>query len=313
MEWLRSLLLPVAGSAYARQVDDLFIFITFLSAFLFLLVTGLLAVFLVRYRRRRPGEVTPHIVENFKLEVVWTVIPLALVTVVFFWGFVSFMQATVAPADALEIQVTAKRWLWEFEYPNGTRTINEIHVPIGKPVKLVMSSQDVIHSFFVPSFRLKTDVLPNRYTELWFTPTSEGLHTLFCAEYCGRGHSDMSGRIWVDSEAKYQEWLEKGDPTSQSMPLAQLGALLYTNRGCATCHSLDGSRGQGPSFKGIFGQQHRMTDGKSFLVDENYLRNSILQPQTEIREGYEGIMPTFQGVLRDREILALIEFIKSQQ
>ncbi len=313
MEWLRSLLLPVAGSTYARQVDDLFFFITFLSAFFFLVVTGLLAVFIVRYRRRRPDEVTPRITENFRLEIVWTVVPLLLVMVVFFWGFHSFMMASVAPADSLEIQVTAKRWLWQFEYPNGTRTINELHLPVGKPVKLVMSSDDVIHSFFVPSFRLKTDVLPNRYTELWFTPTREGLHTLFCAEYCGRGHSDMSGKIWVDSEAKYQDWLENGDQTTQLMPRAQLGALLYTNRGCATCHSLDGSRGQGPSFKGVFGEQQRMTDGKTFLVDENFIRTSILQPQAEIREGYTGIMPTFQGVLRDREILALIEFIKSQK
>jgi len=313
MEWLRSLLLPVAGSAYARQVDDLFLFITFLSAFFFLLVCGLLAVFIVRYRRRRPDEVTPHITENFRLEVIWTVVPLLLVMVVFFWGFHSFMMASVAPADSLELQVTAKRWLWEFEYPDGTRTVNEIHLPVGRPAKLVMSSQDVIHSFFVPSFRLKADVLPNRYTELWFTPTEEGLHTLFCAEYCGTGHSDMSGKIWVDSQGKYEEWKEKGDETSQSMPLAQLGQLLYTSRGCATCHSLDGSRGQGPSLKGIFGQQHRMADGRSLLVDENYIRTSMLQPQAEIREGFQGIMPTFQGVLRDREILALIEFIKSQQ
>jgi cytochrome c oxidase subunit 2 len=312
MDWLRSLLLPVEGTLYARKVDDLYLFITFVSAFFFLLVTGLLAVFILRYRRRRPDEVTPHITENFKLEVVWTVIPLLLVMFIFFWGFHGYMEATVAPADAMEIQVTAKRWLWEFEYPNGTRTINEIHVPVGKPVKLVMSSDDVIHSFFVPSFRLKTDVLPNRYTELWFTPTREGMHTIFCAEYCGRGHSDMSGKIWVDSEAQYQDWLERGDESAQSMPLAELGAVLYQSRGCATCHSLDGTRGQGPSLKAIFGEQHRMTDGKVFLVDENYLRNSILQPQSEIREGYQGIMPTFQGVLRDREILALIEFIKAQ-
>ena len=313
MEWLRSLLLPVAGSAYARQVDDLFFFITFLSAILFLLVTGLLVVFVVRYRRRRPDEITPHITENFKLEVLWTVIPLFLVMVIFFWGFHSYMLATVPPADALELQVTAKRWLWEFEYPDGTRTVNEIHLPVGRPVKLVMSSQDVIHSFFVPSFRLKTDVLPNRYTELWFTPTVEGLHTLFCAEYCGTGHSDMAGKIWVDSQARYEEWREKGDETSQSMPLAELGRLLYTSRGCATCHSLDGTPGQGPSFKGIFGQQHRMTDGKTLMVDENYIRTSLLTPQAEIREGFQGIMPTFQGLLRDREILALIEFIKAQQ
>jgi cytochrome c oxidase subunit 2 len=313
MDWLRSVLLPVQGSHYARSVDDLFLFIMFVSAFFFLLVVGLLLFFILRYRRRGPHEVTPHIAENFKLEVVWTVFPLVVVMVIFFWGFRGYMDATVAPADSLELHVTARQWLWQFEYPNGTRTINEIHLPVGKPVKLIMTSDDVIHSFFVPSFRLKADVLPNRYTELWFTPTREGMHVLLCAEYCGRGHSDMSGKIWVESEDQYQDWLEKGDQTAQSMPLAQLGRMLYESRGCATCHSLDGTRGQGPSFKGIFGEQQRTTSGPPVLVDENYVRESILQPQAKIVEGYQPIMPTFQGVLKEREIQALIEFIKSQK
>jgi cytochrome c oxidase subunit 2 len=313
MSWLRSILLPVEGTQYAGKVDDLYMFILFVSGFFFLLVVGLLAFFLLRYRRRGPDDVTPHITHNFKLEVLWIVVPLLLVMVIFFWGFHGYLDATVPPANALEIQVTAKRWVWQFEYPNGTRTVNELHIPVGKPVKLIMSSEDVIHSFFVPSFRLKADVLPNRYTQLWFTPTREGMHTLLCSQYCGTGHSRMGGKIWVDTDAKYQNWLENGDQSTQSMPLPELGAQLYQARGCATCHSLDGTRGQGPSFKGIFGQQHRMTDGKTFLVDENYIRTSILQPQAEIRESFEGIMPTFQGVLREREILALIEFIKSQK
>lgn len=313
MNWLRSILLPVQGTEYAGRVDDLYMFITFLSLAFFLIVSGLLVFFVLRYRRRGPNESTPYITQNFKLEVVWTVVPLILVTVVFLWGFNGYMDATVAPGDALEVRVTAKRWLWEFEYPDGTRSVNELHVPVSKPVKLILTSADVIHSFFVPSFRIKTDVLPNRYTELWFTPTLEGLHTVFCAEYCGRGHSDMSGKVWVDSEAKYQDWLANGDQASQSMPLAQLGEALYSSRGCATCHSLDGMRGQGPSFKGIFGQTQRMGDGKSILVDENYVRQSILTPQAAIREGYQGIMPTFEGLLKEREIQALIEFIKAQQ
>ncbi|MBS1223105.1 MAG: cytochrome c oxidase subunit 2 [Proteobacteria bacterium] len=252
MNWLRSILLPAQGTAYSTRVDDLFLFILLVSTFFFLLVVGLIFYFILRYRRRSPGE-------------------------------------------------------------NGTRTINEIHVPVGKPVKLVMSSEDVIHSFYVPSFRIKADVLPNRYTSLWFTPTREGVHLLECAEYCGGGHSRMEGKIHVDTEAKYQDWLENGDQSTQAMPLKDLGAQLYTSRGCAACHSLDGKRGQGPSFKGIWGQTHAMASGSSILVDENYVRRSMLQPQAEIRQGYQGIMPTFQGVLRDREIQALIEFIKSQQ
>jgi cytochrome c oxidase subunit 2 len=254
MNWLRSILLPVQGTEYAGRVDDLYMFITFLSLAFFLIVSGLLVFFVLRYRRRGPNESTPYITQNFKLEVVWTVVPLILVTVVFLWGFNGYMDATVAPGDALEVRVTAKRWLWEFEYPDGTRSVNELHVPVSKPVKLILTSADVIHSFFVPSFRIKTDVLPNRYTELWFTPTLEGLHTVFCAEYCGRGHSDMSGKVWVDSEAKYQDWLANGDQASQSMPLAQLGEALYSSRGCATCHSLTGCAARARASRGSSGR-----------------------------------------------------------
>jgi cytochrome c oxidase subunit 2 len=223
------------------------------------------------------------------------------------------VDANTPPGEALEIQVIGKKWLWQFEYPDGSRTLNEIHVPVGKPVRLIMSSEDVIHSFFIPSFRVKKDVVPNMYTELWFQPTEEGVHTLFCAEYCGRGHSDMLGKIYVDSEEKYQEWRELGDEQTRTMPLADLGALLYESRGCETCHSLDGSRRDGPSFQGIFGQTHQFTDGTSAVVDENYIRQSILEPQAKIRTSFQGIMPTFQGLLRDREINALVEFVKSQK
>jgi cytochrome c oxidase subunit 2 len=313
MNWLRSILLPVQGTDYATRMDNLFLFILFVCTFFFLLVVGLIFYFILRYRRRGPGEVTPHITHNLKLEVVWTVVPLLIVMVIFVWGFRGYMDMSVAPAGALEIQVTAKQWVWQFEYANGTRTINEIHVPVGKPVKLVMSSEDVIHGFFVPSFRLKADVLPNRYTTLWFTPTREGVHLLECTQYCGKGHSQMEGKIYVDSDAKYQDWLENGDRSTQSMPLKDLGAQLYTTRGCVACHSLDGTRGQGPSFKGIWGEKHEMTGGPPVLVDENYVRESILQPQAKIRAGFKGIMPTFQGVLRDREIQAIMEFIKSQK
>lgn len=313
MNWIRSIILPAEGSSYARSVDDLYMFIVYLSAFFFLLIAGLLVYFVWRYRRRGQDDVTPDISHSFKLEVIWTVVPLILVIVIFFWGFTSYMEATVAPGGALEIQAVAKKWLWQFEYPDGTRTINEIYVPAGQPVRLIMSSEDVIHSFYVPSFRIKMDVLPSRYTSTWFQPRGEGVHTLFCAEYCGRGHSDMLGKIHVVSEEKYREWRELGDERTRNMPLAELGAILYESKGCETCHSLDGSRREGPSFQGIWDEQHTMADGASVLVDENYLRESILQPQAKIRSGYEGIMPTFQGLLRDREISALIEFIKAQQ
>ncbi len=313
MKWLRSVLLPAEGSQYARQVDDLYMFIVWLSVFFFVLIAGLLAFFIWRYRRRGPDEVTPHITHNFKLELTWSIIPLILVTILFVWGFHGYVSSVVPPKDALEIQVTAKRWLWEFEYPNGSRTINEMRVPVGKPVKLIMSSADVIHSFYIPSFRIKMDVLPNRYTQTWFEPLQVGTHVLFCAEYCGRAHSDMLAKVTVLSDEDYRKWLEFGDETSEQMPLKELGAMLHESRGCDTCHSLDGSAGLGTSFKGVFGTRRRLADGQSVEVDENYLRESILEPQAKLAAGYQPIMPTFQGLLREREISALIEFIKAQR
>ncbi|MGE5648181.1 MAG: cytochrome c oxidase subunit II [Acidobacteriota bacterium] len=311
--WIRSIIVPVQGTAYAGQVDSLYLFLIWVTIFFFLLVAGLIAVFVLKYRRRAAGGLTPDISHNTALEVVWTVIPLALVIVIFFWGFRSYMEAQVAPADALEIQVSAKKWVWVFEYPDGTRSLNEMHVPLGKPVKLVMNSEDVIHSFYVPTFRIKQDVVPNRYTTLWFDATEPGMHRLLCAEYCGRGHSDMGGKIFVDDEAKYRDWLENGGDAGKNMPLAQFGAMLYQSRGCETCHSLDGSRAEGPSFKGVFGHEVRLADGKSVLADENYIRESILQPQAKVVAGFQPVMPTFQGMLREREINALVEFIKEQK
>lgn len=312
MNWLREILLPPEGSVYAGEHDTFFIAIVLLCVFFFLLIAGLVAYFVWRYRRRSDDDVTPDMSHNLTLEIVWSVIPLIILIGIFFWGFHGYVNATTAPGDALEIQVLGKKWLWQFEYPDGMRTINEIHVPVGKPVRLIMSSEDVIHSFYLPSFRVKKDVVPNMYTDLWFHPREEGVHTLFCAEYCGRGHSDMLGKVYVDSAEKFREWQELGDERTRNMPLAELGALLYESRGCETCHSLDGSRRDGPSFQGIFGETHQFNDGTELEVDENYIRQSILQPQAKVRSGYQGIMPTFQGLLRDREISALVEFIKAQ-
>ena len=313
MNWFRNWNLPLDASTTARDIDNLYIAITLMSVFFFVLVAGLILIFVLRYRRRRPNEPTPHITHNFPLEVAWSVIPLLMCIVVFFWGFRGFLRANVAPGDAMEIQVTAKKWVWTFEYPDGTRSINDLHVPVNKPVKLIMQSEDVIHSFFVPNFRIKHDVLPNRYTEVWFQPTVVGAHQVFCTEYCGKGHSDMLAKVHVDDEKTYEKWLQEGDEQLKTMPLGELGKLVYENRGCATCHSLDGTRGQGPSWKGIYGKQETMTDGTTVLVDDNYVRESILEPQKKIVQGYEGIMPTFQGLLREREIKGVVEFIKQQK
>jgi cytochrome c oxidase subunit II len=309
MEWLRSLVLPPQGSAFASQVDDLYMFLIWLSLFFFLLIAGLAIYSAIRWRHK-PGDVTPHTTHNTTLEITWTIIPLFLVIMIFFWGFKGYLAASTPPGDATEIQVTAQKWNWTFEYPDGNRAINELHIPLGKPVKFIMSSQDVIHDFFVPDMRVKHDILPNRYTEVWFTPTVPGKHHVECAEYCGKGHSDMAATIYVDTPKDYDKWLETGgvDP---NMPLPQMGALLYQTKGCATCHSIDGTRGTGPSWKGVYGSSQQLSDGTSVMADENYIRESILVPGAKVVKGYDNVMPVFQGLLRDREVNALIAYIKT--
>ncbi len=314
MNWFRSLFLPTQGSAYAKDMDSLFMFLVFMSIFFFLLVAGLV-FFSITVYRRKPGRRTPHITDHLGLELAWSIIPLILVMGVFFWGFRDYMKTQVAPNEALEITVTAKKWVWAFEYPDGTRTLNELHLQVGKPVRFIMTSEDVIHDFYAPEMRVKMDVIPNRYTELWFQPDKEGVFHLTCAEYCGKGHSDMKANIIVDSEAKYKHWVEEGGDEWKTMKPVDYGRLVYESKGCATCHSLDGTRmqGGGPSYKGLFGRMEKLTDGKEVKVDENYLRESMLVPGAKVVAGYENIMPVFQGLLREREIAALITFIKAQK
>jgi cytochrome c oxidase subunit 2 len=304
-------MLPDQGSTHAPAVDGLYMFIFWLSVFFFVLIAGLIGWFVLRYRRRSELDRTPNITHHLGLELTWSIIPLFLCLLVFFWGFKDYMTATVAPGNAMEINVVGEKWIWTFEYPDGMRSLGELYVPVSRDVKLIMMSKDVLHSFYVPGFRIKMDVLPNRYTEQWFRSDIPGEYQVQCTEYCGKGHSQMNAKIVVMTPEEYEDYLENGPKNLRDMPLVELGKLLYETRGCVTCHSLDGTRGQGPSWKGIYGQEHKMTDGRSIKVDENYIRTSILQPQAAIVQGYEGIMPTYQGLLRDREILALIEFIKS--
>jgi cytochrome c oxidase subunit 2 len=309
MDWLRSLILPPQGSAYAGDLDTFYMFLVWLSVFFFLLVAGIAFYSVIKFRHK-PGDVTPHWTHNNMLEFTWTIIPLMIVIVIFFWGLKGYLQAEVAPGDAQEIQVTAKKWVWQFQYQDGNRAINEVHVRLNRPVKFVLSSEDVIHDFYVADMRVKHDVLPDRYVEVWFTPTVAGKHEIHCAEYCGRGHSDMAATLYVDDNAAYEKWLETGgvDP---NMPLDQLGAQLYNTKGCSTCHSIDGSTGQGPSWKGVFGHTVNLSNGQSVLADENYIRESILIPSAKVVKGYDNIMPVFQGVLRPREVDALVAYIKT--
>jgi cytochrome c oxidase subunit 2 len=314
MNWLRMWLLGPEGSAYARQVDNLYVFLIFLSIFFFGLV-AVLAIGSAVVWRKKDGRKTPHITDHLGLELIWSIVPLVIVMGVFFWGLNGWLQYTTPPNEAMEITVTAKKWQWAFEYPDGTRTLNELHLPVNKPVRFIMTSEDVLHDFYVPDMRVKHDVVPGRYTEIWFEPTVEGLHRVTCAEYCGKGHSDMAAKIYVESPEKYAKWVEEGGDEWKTMTPKEYGMLLYQSKGCETCHTLDGSKlaQGGPSWKGIFGKMEKMSDGKEYKVDENYVRESILNPSAKIVAGYDNIMPTFQGLLREREIQALINFIKLQK
>ncbi|HYP05281.1 MAG TPA: cytochrome c oxidase subunit II, partial [Bryobacteraceae bacterium] len=306
MTWLRNWMLGEQASTLAPGVDNLFMFISAVNTFFFVLICLCIVIFVRSYRRRSKNDVTPHITHNQTLEIVWSVVPLIILIGIFFWGFHGYVTAQIAPANSIEIQVTGKKWVWQFEYPDGMRTLNSFHVPVNRPVRLVMNSEDVLHSFFIPAFRIKKDVLPVRYTEEWFEATKPGVYPIFCTEYCGKGHSDMLARVFVDDPAQYEKWVREGDEEIQKLPLKELGAMVHENRGCATCHSLDGTRGQGPSWKGIFGTTRQFADGTSAVADENYIRQSILEPQAHVVQGYEPIMPTYKGLLRDREILGAI-------
>ena len=306
--------LPPAGSTIAGDVDALFYFIFYASLVFFAIVVMATVFFMYRYRRRGELQLTSGRDHNVKLEILWTVIPTILVIIVFVWGFKTFLKMHVVPNEAIEIKATGQKWFWTFDYPGGANTVNDLVVPVGKPVKLLLSSQDVIHSFFVPDFRVKMDVLPNRYTLTWFEATKTGEFQIFCTEYCGKGHSEMLGKVKVLSEVDYNAWLEKSSVAiPEGMSLEQAGAELYSSKACITCHSIDGKPGVAPSFKGRFGTMQRMGDGSNVKIDENYLRESILNPQAKVAEGFAPVMPTFQGILKDRQIDALIAYIKSVQ
>jgi cytochrome c oxidase subunit 2 len=303
--------MPPKGSTMAADVDWLFDFIFWVSGFFFLLIVFLMVLFLVRYRRRA-GRIadTQTSSHNLALELTWSGIPLILVIVIFYFGFKSFMNMAVPPANAYQIYITGQKWNWFFEYPNGYIDA-DLHIPVDVPVKVVLTSEDVIHSFFVPAFRIKKDAVPGRYNKAWFRATDPGEYMIFCAEYCGTGHSDMTARCIVHAPGEFEKWLEKASNYLDTMSPAEAGELLYRKRGCAQCHRVDGKAHTGPSFLGIFGQTHALKDGSTVTVDENYIRQSILEPQAAITAGFEPVMPTYQGRLKDREITALIEYIKT--
>lgn len=308
--------MPRQGSSIAKEIDFAFWGVYWLDIVMFVALMAAMAWFMYRYKRRTDKDKVSDVTHNMKLEIAWTIIPTVIVIGLFGLGLRGYLQAAVAPAEAYEIRVVAQTWAWTFMYPNGRVTTGGLDgeglvVPKGRPVKLIMSSQDVVHSFWVAEFRVKQDVVPGTYTTLWFEPTEVGDTALQCTEYCGKDHSNMFATVHVLDEAKFKEWTEKNP--GEELPPAVWGKQLFAQRTCNTCHSLDGSRIQGPSFKGLWGRTETISDGSSVKVDENYIRESLLEPQKKIVQGYPGVMPTFKGLLKDKEIDALIAYLKTVQ
>jgi cytochrome c oxidase subunit 2 len=298
---------PQQASEQAASVDALYFFLVAVSAFFALLIAVLVVVFAVKFRRRRDDEVGVPIHGSIPLELAWTFIPLGITMIMFVWGAQVFFHMTRPPRGAMEIYVVGKQWMWKLQHSDGAREINELHVPIGRPVKLIMGSEDVIHSFFIPDFRVKADVIPGRYNTLWFTATKPGRYHLFCTQYCGTKHSAMIGWVEAMEPAQYQAWLSGGPPTAS---MADAGAKLFQDLACITCHT-ETAQGRGPILKGAYGKPVQLTDGSTVTMDDAYIRESILNPQAKVVAGFQPIMPTFQGLVSEDQLLQLIAYVKS--
>jgi cytochrome c oxidase subunit 2 len=305
--------MPNEASEYAGQMDALFHFLIWISVVSLVGIAGAMIYFCVKYRAtsREANEAAESQVDHSNtLEVTWSVIPLFIVIGLFVLGFKQYVDLRTPPREAYEVHATGQRWKWGFEYPEGL-SHPELHVPLGRNVRIMIQSVDVLHALYIPEFRVKMDAVPGRYTELWFKATTVGTFPIYCAEYCGTSHSDMLTRVVVHTPEDFQAWVGDEIKKIESMPLTDLGVLTFNQSGCATCHSIDGSQKVGPSFKGVFGRQEKITGLGSITVDENYIRQSILEPQSQIVEGFPPSMPTFKGQLSDRRISGLIEYIKT--
>ena len=300
-------LFPEQASATAQHVDALYLFLVGVSLFFTVLIAALVVLFAIRYRRRQGGAQPEPIHGSTTLELVWTVIPLIIAFFIFGWGAKVFFEISRPPDDTMNIMVVGKRWMWKLEHMTGRREINELHVPVGRAVRLTLTSEDVIHSFYVPAFRVKADAVPGRYTTIWFRPTKPGRYHLFCAEYCGTEHSGMIGWIVVMEPAEFQSWLAGG---AADVTPAAAGGRIFKDLGCATCHNPN-SQGRGPTLERVFGSRVHLQGGDSAIATEAYLRESILDPAAKVVEGYQPVMPTFRGLISEEGILDLIEYIKT--
>jgi cytochrome c oxidase subunit II len=301
-------LVPDSASTFSWKVDALYFYLSGVTLFFSLLISAVLIFFVIRYRRRTPYEIPRPIAGSHKLETIWTVIPFIIAMSFFGWGASVYFQQYKPPANAIEVYVVGKQWMWKLQHATGQREINQLHIPVGRKIKLIMTSEDVIHDFFVPAFRTKMDVVPGKYTTMWFEATTPGTYHLFCAEYCGMNHSGMTGSIIVMEPREFDNWLSGN--TGSGTPAAQ-GQQLFQSLGCASCHGQNGEGGRGPVLAGVFGQKTQLQTGESVTVDEGYVRESILNPQAKLVAGFGAIMPTFQGQISEDQLVQLVAYIKS--
>lgn len=319
--------MPPDASVTVDYVDPVFYYILWLTTFFFVAIVAVGTYFAIRYRKRSDDDRTHPSAGNHTVEAVLAIIPSILLATVFWLGFQGYMNLSVAPGDAMEIRVTGQKWFWTFEYPDeGVKIIASsdeterrktelqretgLVVPIGKPVKLIANSRDVLHSVFIPAFRVKKDAVPNRYTTLWFEATQEGEFHFFCTEYCGQDHSRMITKVIVKSQEDYDAWMKEERKISSA---PKDGKTLFAQGGCTACHSMAGAKGVGPALNGIFGKDEVMADGSTITVDDNYLRESIVNPTAKVVQGFGPVMPPFAGQFEDAELDALIDYIKAQK
>ena len=298
---------PEQASVFAKDVDALYFFILATCAFFAIGVSAAVVILGIKYHRTHDGQIGARIEGNLPLELLWSVIPTIIAMFMFGWGASVFYHLRRPPEEALQLYAVGKQWMWKFQHQEGQREINELHIPSGRPVKITISSEDVLHSLYFPAFRTKMDAIPGRYTDLWFEAQKPGVYHIFCTEYCGTNHAGMIGSVTVLEPAAYQAWLQGG---GEGGTLAQRGARLFESLACNTCH-LESGQGRGPSLNNILGKTETLQDGSTVVVDDAYLRESILTSQAKIVRGFQPLMPTFQGLISEENLVALIEHVKS--
>ena len=301
---------PEQASNFAPSVDSLMSFLILVSVFFSVAITAAIVIFFFKFHRKSKNEIGVPIHGDMRLEVMWIVVPAILSLAMFGWGAVVYVDFRHAPQDTLDVYVIGKQWMWKIQQPNGRREINELHVPVGRNIKLVMASEDVIHDFFVPAFRVKMDVVPGHYNTMWFRPTKSGRYQFFCSQYCGTNHAVMGGWVTVMEPSDYAAWLSGS--TGENVDPIVAGEKLFAEKACSTCHLSNGT-GRAPSLNGVYGGTVRLADGTSVTADEAYIRESILDSNAKIVAGYQPLMPSFQGQLTEEQILSLTAYIKSLQ